>query len=81
MGGAIPPEELNQQCTAKGIGGQAWDHEGLSPKGRNKNFPERIERPLDVEYRFRAGRGDERLNEYLFLGLSSDEFQGFTAVP
>ncbi|MBU0988910.1 MAG: hypothetical protein KJ823_01865 [Proteobacteria bacterium] len=34
MGGAIPPEGLNRQCTAKGIGGQAWDHEGLFPKGR-----------------------------------------------
>ncbi|MBU0988721.1 MAG: hypothetical protein KJ823_00875, partial [Proteobacteria bacterium] len=57
------------------------DHEGLFPKGRNKNSPERIERPLDVQYRFRAGRDDVRLNEHLFLGLSSDEFQGLTAVP
>ncbi|MFH1081884.1 MAG: hypothetical protein V1751_00645 [Pseudomonadota bacterium] len=71
MGGAIPPEGLNRQCTAKGIGGQAWDHEGLSPKGRNKNSPERIERPLDVKYRFRAGRGGVRLNEYLFLASGS----------
>ncbi|MFH1083748.1 MAG: hypothetical protein V1751_10190, partial [Pseudomonadota bacterium] len=51
-----------------------WDHEGLFPKGRNKNYPERIERPFDLQYRFRAGRGDVRLNKYLFLGLSSDEF-------
>ncbi|MFH1951460.1 MAG: hypothetical protein ABIL06_07580, partial [Pseudomonadota bacterium] len=43
--------------------------------------PERIERPLDVQYRFRAGRGDVRLNEYLFLGLSSDEFESLAAVP
>ncbi|MBL6967496.1 MAG: hypothetical protein ISR62_03640 [Desulfobacteraceae bacterium] len=71
MGGAIPPEELNQQCTAKGIGGQAWDHEGLFPKGRNKSSPQRIERPLDVQYRFRAGRDDVRLNEYLFLASGS----------
>jgi len=60
------------------------DHEGLFPKGRNKNSPERIERPLDVQYRFRAGRGDARLdarlNEYHFLGLSSDEFEGLAAV-
>ena len=57
------------------------DHEGLFPKGRNKNSPERIERPLDVQYSFRAGRGDSRLNKYLLLGLSSDEFQDLAAVP
>ena len=50
MGGATPPEGLNQQCAAKGIGGQAWGHGGLFPKERNKNSPERIERPLDVQY-------------------------------
>ena len=61
-------------CNALAVCNKALDHEGLSPKGRNKSSPERIERPLDVEYRFRAGRGDIRLNKYLFLGLSSDEF-------
>ena len=50
------------------------DHEGLFPKGRNKNSIERIERPLDVQYRFRAGRSDVSLNGYVLLGLSIDEF-------
>ena len=57
------------------------DHEGLFPKGRNKNSQQAVERPLDVEYRFRAGRGCVRLNGYFLLGLSCDKYQGLTAVP
>ena len=63
-----------------GVGHLARDREGLFPKGRNKISPERIERPLDVQYRFQTGRGDVRLNGYVLLGLSSDEFQDLTAV-
>jgi hypothetical protein len=40
-----------------------------------------MERPLDVQYRFRAGRGHVRLNQHLLLGLSGYKFKGRAAVP
>ena len=40
-----------------------------------------MERPLDVQYRFRAGRVHVRLNQHLLPGLSGYEFKGHAAVP